>query len=449
MIIGRGRGGVQGGVVRGDPAGSAGGGSVDPGAGGEASCASPDGAAGVGVGDRRRRGRRRCGRRGCWSRSSRRSMRCCESIWTRRASSGIPPGGCWPGWSMSTTPGICRTRRCGTTSPTAAGDLGGGGPVGRAGVRPAGPRDRRRGRGRLRRSVGDPARGEDQDAPVHVPAVGLGQGGASGVRSPRGRRRSWRATCTRSTGWAGCRSRHVRYDNLKAAVSRVLSGRNRLESDRWVAFRSHYGFDAFYCQPGVDGAHEKGGVEGEGGRFRRTHCVPMPRGRLDRASSTSCSPPRTPRTTTAGSGTGAQTVGHDGQLERASLRPLPAEPFPTWLTLDPAGGPVCPGHGPAMSVLGAGAADRPDRSGSSSAPPRCGSSTAERRSPAMSGCVARGGQSLILDHYLEVLQRKPGALPGRDRAGPGPRRGRVHRRCTTRSGRRPGPGSATPPAPGP
>lgn len=48
----------------------------------------------------------------------------------------------------------------------------------------------------------------------------------------------------------------IRYDNLKAAVSRVLFGRNRLESDRWVAFRSAYGFDAFYCQPGVDGAHE-------------------------------------------------------------------------------------------------------------------------------------------------------------------------------------------------
>jgi len=46
--------------------------------------------------------------------------------------------------------------------------------------------------------------------------------------------------------------RHVRYDNLKAAVSRVLTGRNRLESDRWVAFRSHYGFDAFYCRPSVD-----------------------------------------------------------------------------------------------------------------------------------------------------------------------------------------------------
>ncbi len=57
----------------------------------------------------------------------------------------------------------------------------------------------------------------------------------------------------------------------------MLFGRNRLESDQWVAFRSHYGFDSFYCQPGVQGAHEKGGVEGEGGRFRRTHLVPVPK----------------------------------------------------------------------------------------------------------------------------------------------------------------------------
>lgn len=37
-----------------------------------------------------------------------------------------------------------------------------------------------------------------------------------------------------------------------------------------------FGFDAFYCIPGQDGAHEKGGVEQEGGRFRRTHLVPVP-----------------------------------------------------------------------------------------------------------------------------------------------------------------------------
>ena len=37
------------------------------------------------------------------------------------------------------------------------------------------------------------------------------------------------------------------------------------------------GFDAFYCEPGIGGAHEKGGVEGEIGRFRRNFLVPVPR----------------------------------------------------------------------------------------------------------------------------------------------------------------------------
>jgi transposase len=69
--------------------------------------------------------------------------------------------------------------------------------------------------------------------------------------------------------------RHIRYDNLKPAVNEVCFGRNRVESRRWTLFRSHWGFDAFYCLPGEKGAHEKGGVENEGRRFRRTHMVPM------------------------------------------------------------------------------------------------------------------------------------------------------------------------------
>jgi transposase len=43
----------------------------------------------------------------------------------------------------------------------------------------------------------------------------------------------------------------IRYDNLKPAVSRVLGGRSRTESDQWVWFRSHVGFEAFYCMPGM------------------------------------------------------------------------------------------------------------------------------------------------------------------------------------------------------
>ena len=68
----------------------------------------------------------------------------------------------------------------------------------------------------------------------------------------------------------------VRYDNLKPAVVRVLRGRDRAESERFIALRCHYGFDSFFCIPGKEGAHEKGGVEGEIGRFRRRHLVPVP-----------------------------------------------------------------------------------------------------------------------------------------------------------------------------
>src|SRR5271166_3212528 len=51
--------------------------------------------------------------------------------------------------------------------------------------------------------------------------------------------------------------RHIRYDNLSAAVAKVLAGRARAETSRWLAFRSWYGAGAFYCEPGLAGAHEK------------------------------------------------------------------------------------------------------------------------------------------------------------------------------------------------
>ncbi|WP_344173864.1 hypothetical protein [Kribbella lupini] len=56
----------------------------------------------------------------------------------------------------------------------------------------------------------------------------------------------------------------IRYDSLKATVASVIGfSRQRVEADRWTAVRSHYGIEAFYCQPGIQGAHEKGGVEGQ------------------------------------------------------------------------------------------------------------------------------------------------------------------------------------------
>jgi hypothetical protein len=69
----------------------------------------------------------------------------------------------------------------------------------------------------------------------------------------------------------------ARYDNLKSAVAQVLGlNRARVETDRWIAFRSHFDIESFYCRPGIEGAHEKGGAEGMIGYFRRNHFTPVP-----------------------------------------------------------------------------------------------------------------------------------------------------------------------------
>ena len=120
--------------------------------------------------------------------------------------------------------------------------------------------------------------------------------------------------------------RLIRYDNLKPAVVRVLRGRDRVESERFIALRSHYGFDGFFCIPGKAGAHEKGGVEGEIGRFRRRHLVPVPNvgslaelnGLLAAADLADDSRVITGRPVTIGAAFAA---------ELPQLSPLPAEPF--------------------------------------------------------------------------------------------------------------------------
>jgi transposase len=51
----------------------------------------------------------------------------------------------------------------------------------------------------------------------------------------------------------------VRYDNLGSAVKTVLRGRRRVETDRFIALRSHYLYEASFTRAGMQGAHEKGG----------------------------------------------------------------------------------------------------------------------------------------------------------------------------------------------
>src|SRR5271169_6190202 len=69
----------------------------------------------------------------------------------------------------------------------------------------------------------------------------------------------------------------LRYDNLKSAVKKVLRGHRREETTRFIAFRSHWRYASDFCNPREP--HEKGGIEGEAGYFRRNHWVPLPHAR--------------------------------------------------------------------------------------------------------------------------------------------------------------------------
>ena len=203
---------------------------------------------------------------------------------------------------------------------------------------------------------------------------------------------------------------HIRYDNLKAAVSRVLFGRTRTESSRWVAFRSHYGFESFYCHPGVEGAHEKGGVEGEGGRFRRNHLVPVPKVEsmaalnelligYDLADDSRRISNRT------------MSVGQHYAFEAPLLRRLRTELFETGLVLTPRVDRYarvtvrqCHYSVPARLI---GHRVRAVLRASELVIFE-GRTQVARHEPA----TVRGSEVLLLDHYLEVLVAKPGALRG-------------------------------------
>lgn len=66
----------------------------------------------------------------------------------------------------------------------------------------------------------------------------------------------------------------VAYDNLKAAVVRILVGGARTLTPRFAALASHYLIEPCFCRPGE--GHDKGGVESRGKAVRRQALTPIP-----------------------------------------------------------------------------------------------------------------------------------------------------------------------------
>lgn len=201
--------------------------------------------------------------------------------------------------------------------------------------------------------------------------------------------------------------RRLRYDNLSAAVRRVLRGSRREETARFVAFRSHWRFASEFCTPAE--GHEKGGVESEVGRFRRTHWVPIPRAsslaELNQQLLAACQADEA--RTVAGR---ELTVGAGLLIERTHLLPLAADGFD-----------LVEVSFPTVTSLGWVKV----KTNAYSVPVKAGTTVEARLAAAHVEIwhdgkrVARHERSygryqevLDLEHYLDVLERKPGALAG-------------------------------------
>src|SRR5688572_4358253 len=201
--------------------------------------------------------------------------------------------------------------------------------------------------------------------------------------------------------------RVLRYDNLASAVKKILRGYRREETERFIAFRSHWKFQAEFCTPGE--GHEKGGVEGEAGYFRRNHWVPVPSAQdladLNAQLLQGCRDDEARRI-----GSRPQTVGEGIRIEHDHLLSLADEGF----SLAEESFPTVDSKG-CVRV----------RTNFYSVPVKPRAVVHAKVLPAYvevwheGRCVARHERSyrlqqqvLDLEHYLEVLERKPGALAG-------------------------------------
>ena len=199
----------------------------------------------------------------------------------------------------------------------------------------------------------------------------------------------------------------LRYDNLTIAVKKILRGRQREETERVIAFRSHWGFRSEYCNPAR--GNEKGGVENELGWYRRNFLVPIPEaGDLAGLNALLLERCRASQKHTISGRT--MTIAAAMEQERPHLLPLAAEGF----ALEDVLYPVVDGKGCVRvktnwysTPLDAGVRPMVKVWPTEVEIFRDFECVARHQR-----CYGRGHQLLKLEHYLDVLERKPGAMAG-------------------------------------
>jgi transposase len=121
----------------------------------------------------------------------------------------------------------------------------------------------------------------------------------------------------------GCVPHRIAYDNLKAAVIKLLAGSEREVTPRFRSLCAHYVFEASFCRPRT--GHDKGGVEARGKGIRWQHLVPIPIGEhLAAISNTLLARLDADATRVRRDGS---TIAQRFETERATMLPLPGHPF--------------------------------------------------------------------------------------------------------------------------
>jgi hypothetical protein len=122
----------------------------------------------------------------------------------------------------------------------------------------------------------------------------------------------------------------VAYDNLRAAVVRILVGGARTLTPRFAALASHYLLEACFCRPGE--GHDKGGVEARGKAVRQQALVPIPAGPTLAAINATLLAQMDGRLDTPREARG-QTIGALFTEEQGQCRPAPTPFAPEATTL--------------------------------------------------------------------------------------------------------------------
>lgn len=194
------------------------------------------------------------------------------------------------------------------------------------------------------------------------------------------------------------------YDNLSAAVKRIMGLSERELNDRFKALNSHYLYESCFARPGE--GHDKGGVEGRGKTIRLQHLTPIVSGKTLSEISIGLQ--------VALDNAHGQAKNHDGRSygelfdqEQWQMRPLPAQAFDPRLAQ-----PVCVSRSATVTLLGA-VYSTPTAWARLDAMAYIGVEDIRfvcRGDEHIHPLQPKGGKSIRYRHYLPELARKPQAV---------------------------------------